>query len=311
MFQYIFTILKTNNINQFFLRLLVVLCIIYFGLNIYKYFGDKTHEMEGFTQLEQFVLKRNENIYDGFYSQIYDEIHKPNHRTDFELNQIIQLTQPTYNSVFLDIGSGTGDLVNELQQAGYQAYGIDKSQAMVDISEKKYPSNQYKCGDALEPMAFEKGTFSHILCTYFTIYQMEDKRTFFKNCYHWLMPNGYLILHLVERNKFDAISPVGKSKLIMNPKHIPGSPRITNTIVDFGGFEYKSSFDFSEENKVSIVEKFQDKATKHIRQNEQTLQMETIEDILKMANGFTFKAKIDMKNCIDDENQFIYILEKI
>ena len=59
------------------------------------------------------------------------------------------------------------------------------------------------------------------------------------------------------------------------------------------------------------MEKFQDKATKHIRQNEQTLQMETIEDILKMANGFTFKAKIDMKNCIDDENQFIYILEKI
>jgi hypothetical protein len=160
-------------------------------------------------------------------------------------------------------------------------------------------------------MAFEKGTFSHILCTYFTIYQMEDKRTFFKNCYHWLMPNGYLILHLVERNKFDAISPIGKSKLIMNPKNIAGSPRITNTIVDFGGFEYKSSFDFSEENKVSIVEKFQDKMTKHIRQNEQTLQMETIEDILKMANGFTFKAKIDMKNCIDDENQFIYILEKI
>ena len=55
MFQYIFTILKTNNINQLFLRLLVVLCIIYFGLNIYKYFGDKTHEMEGFTQLESFT----------------------------------------------------------------------------------------------------------------------------------------------------------------------------------------------------------------------------------------------------------------
>jgi len=312
MFQYILSILNSKNINLIILRWLLILVFIYIIFILLKKF-DKGSQQEGFTQEEAFILKQNETIYDGFYSQIYDEIHKPILRTDFELNNIIKMTEPTKNSVFLDIGSGTGDLVNELKDAGYLAYGIDKSQAMVEISEIKHPKNEYKCGDAMEPMTFEKNTFSHILCTYFTIYQIEDKRTFLRNCYHWLIPNGYLILHLVEKTKFDTIMPIGKSNLIFNPNKINGS-RITDTIVDFGDFEYKASFDFKQnDNKVFLTEKFQDKSSKKVRQNEQILYMDNLDKIvnLVMSCGFSVKSKINMKKCIDDENQFIYIFERL
>ena len=59
-------------------------------------------------------------------------------------------------------------------------------------------------------------------------------------------------------------------------------------------------------------EKFVDKETKHIRENENTLYMETIEDILKIASksGFIIKGKIDMKKCNGDENQYLYIFER-
>jgi ubiquinone/menaquinone biosynthesis C-methylase UbiE len=288
------------------------LVFIYIFFIVYKKFGKSSHQ-EGFTQIEPFLLKQNDNIYDDFYSQIYDEIHKPILRTDFELNSIIKMTEPTMNSVFLDIGSGTGDLVNELREAGYQAYGIDKSQAMIDISEIKHPKSEYKCGDAMEPMSFDKNTFSHILCTYFTIYNIQDKKTFFRNCYHWLLPNGYLIIHLVEKQKFDTIMPIGKSNLIFNPNTINGS-RINNTIVDFGGFEYKSSYDFKEnENKVVLTEKFQDKTTKKIRQNEQILYMDKLDNIVNLilSVGFSMKSKINMKECLDDEYQFIYMFERL
>jgi ubiquinone/menaquinone biosynthesis C-methylase UbiE len=304
--------LNSKNINLIILKWLLLLVFVYIAFILFKNFGKSSHQ-EGFTQIEPFVLKQNETIYDDFYSQVYDEIHKPLLRTDFELNNIIKMTEPTRNSIFLDIGSGTGDLVNELKEAGYQAYGIDKSQTMINISETKHPKNDYKCGDAMEPMTFEKNTFSHILCTYFTIYQIQDKRTFIRNCYHWLIPNGYLIIHLVDKSKFDTIMPVCKSKLIFNPNIIHGS-RIHNSIVDFGGFEYKSSYEFKEnENKVVLREKFQDKATNKIRQNEQTLYMENLDNIVNiiLSSGFSLKSKINMKTCIDDENQFIYIFERL
>lgn len=312
MFHYIASIFNSKNINLIILKWLLIMVFLYLIFILFKKFG-KNSQQEGFTQIEPFVLKQNETVYDNFYSQIYDEIHKPILRTDFELNSIIKMTEPTRNSVFLDIGSGTGDLVNELREAGYQAYGIDKSQAMVDISQAKHPKNEYKCGDAIEPMSFDKNTFSHILCTYFTIYNIQDKRTFFRNCYHWLIPNGYLIIHLVEKSKFDTIMPIGKSNLIFNPNTISGS-RIKNTIVDFGGFEYKSSYDFKEnENKVVLTEKFQDKTTKKVRQNEQILYMENLDNIVNLilSIGFSMKSKINMKECIDDENQFMYVLERL
>jgi len=313
MFPYILSILNSKNINLIILKWLLILVFLYIIFILFKKFGKSSQQQEGFTQIEPFIMKQNDTLYDDFYSQIYDEIHKPILRTDFELNTIIKMTEPTKNSVFLDVGSGTGDLVNELREAGYQAYGIDKSKAMVEMSETKHPNNDYKCGDAMEPMVFDKNTFSHILCTYFTIYQIQDKRTFFNNCYHWLIPNGYLILHLVEKSKFDTIMPIGKSNLLFNPNTIKGS-RITDTIVDFGGFEYKSSYQIKEnDNKVIFTEKFQDKTSKKVRQNEQILYMENMETIVDIAIrcGFSLKSKINMKECIDDENQYIFILERL
>jgi len=315
MINYIFTIIKSNNINVLAFKWLIIIGIICLLFLLLQKFDNKSENQEGFTQIEPFVFKRNDDVYDDFYSLIYDDIHKPSLRTDFELEYIINMTEPTTrNSVFLDIGSGTGNTVNELQEAGYQAYGIDKSHAMIDIAEQKFPDIQCKCGDATEPMAFENSTFTHIICNYFTIYQIKEKRTLFTNCNHWLMPNGYLIIHLADRNKFDTITPVGKTALPTNPNRYISS-RITDTIVDFGGFEYKSSYQFNKEseNIVSFVEKFQDKETKHVRENEQILYFEPIEVILQMAREcrFSLKSKIDMKKNIDDENQYIYILEKI
>ena len=315
MIKYIYTILKSQNLNVTFLKWLLIIAIIYVIIVLFRHFGEKRGSQEGFTQKETFVLKQQNNIYDEFYSQIYDEIHKPTQRTDFELKSIIDMTEPTtQNSVFLDIGSGTGNIVNELNEAGYNAYGIDKSQSMIDTAEEKYPDCQYKCGDTLEPITYENSTFTHIICTYFTIYEIEDKRTFFRNCYNWLIPNGYLILHLVEPKKFDTIMPIGKSKLLVNPNRYTSS-RITDTIVDFGGFEYKSLYNFNNinENKVTIKEKFKDKNTQNIRENEMILFMDNINDILNIAmeEGFSLKSKTDMKECIDDNNQFIYVLERI
>lgn len=312
MISYIVNLLKSKGRNIFILQTLLLLGFIYILILIIKKRKPVLHET--FKQNERFVLKLDSNIYDNFYCKIHDDIHQPSQHIDFELIQIAKITQPSKQSVFLDIGSGTGDLVNELTDAGYYAYGIDKSKAMVDVATKKYPEVEYKCGDALKSMNYETNTFTHIICNYFTIYEIEDKRTLFRNCYFWLKSNGYLILHLVEPKKFDPITPIAKPRLDENPQELVDE-RITSTIIDFKEMEYKSEYKFDnvEKGVVVVKETFKDKGSEKIRQNEQTLFMDSINKILNITeqNGFIVHSKINMKSCIDDENQYIYILEKI
>lgn len=101
----------------------------------------------------------------------------------------------TTHSHVLDIGSGTGHHVHALQQSGIQATGIDLSYDMVVKAKKRYP-HTYMQGDALNMSIFPSESFSHITCLYFTIYYMKHKERFFRNARHWLIPGGYLILHL-------------------------------------------------------------------------------------------------------------------
>jgi SAM-dependent methyltransferase len=312
--------------------MIVIIYIIFLFITKYKYQNlannSNKYRIEGFSQNDRFVLKTDDNIYDDFYSDIHDNIHLPSQRIGYELIKVIKMTEPNYqNSVFLDVGSGTGSQTNELNQAGYRVYGIDKSSAMVSKSEEKYSKCQFKCGDVLEPMTFEKGTFTHVLCTYFTIYHFKDKRAFFENCYFWLQPNGYLILHLVNPNKYDAIMPIAKVGFQLNPinpysdPHEFESSRITDSIVDFSDFQYKSEYAFPTTTTstitntcVKLKETFKDNKSGKIRQNERTMYMDSIEEIIGLASriGFIVKGYADLKKSeVGDENQFLYILEKI
>lgn len=310
LFKTVNTIIYAKTPNKFWLRLLIILAIALVIVITYNN-NNPPARQEGFEQNDTFVVKQCQDIYDKFYTERYDLIMKPHERALFEINSVIKMTEPTYNSVFLDVGSGTGHLVNVLQHKGYRVYGIDKSANMVAKSEQTFPDGEITVGDVLNPMAFEHNTFSHILCMGSTIYELSDKEAFFKNCYYWLVPNGYLILHLVDRDKFDPIIPVAKNTMFRNPQSYMKN-RITNSDIDFAGFSYSADYVFPKDNtKVIVKEKFSDNIG-NIRQNENVLHMNPIENILQIAirRGFIVHAKMNMSKYNGDENQYIYILER-
>jgi SAM-dependent methyltransferase len=290
------------------LNILISLSIIILIIHFFRLFNTKPY-YEGFQQNAPFVLKRDNQIYDSFYAMVYDDLYKTETRSDYEYKKIIEMTQPTEKSEFLDVGSGTGHLVNDLNNAGYHAIGIDKSKAMINYSEKKFPDIDTKCGDVIDSMNYDKGVFTHITCMNFTIYHLEDKLTFFKNCYYWLMPNGYLIMHLVNRNKYNPIIPAANPPLLDNPQKY-SNVRIKDSKINFIDFEYQNSHDFKTDKRVIIKETFTDASTKNIRQNELTLYMENIDEIVNIAKkcGFIPHAQIKM---INDEYQYIYIFERL
>ena len=302
--------------NKIWMYVLIALLLIY--LAIFLYYRVSSRKLnEGFQQQEHFVVRRDNDIYDEFYVEIYDRLMLPEKRVPFELKSIISNTQASEASSFLEIGSGTGYLVDALKKRNFQAYGIDLSEPMVEYSTSKYPDIQIKCGDTMDPLAFEKSTFSHILCMNFTIYQFQDKVAFLRNCYHWLLPNAYLVLHLVDPAKYDTIIPAGKPKMEINMQSYSDS-RITNTEIDFGNFQYSASTQFlpsSSDNEeiVVITEKMTDRVSKKVRQNEQTLYMEPVSRIIQTARfcGFIMKGKINYLEQNGDANQYLYFLEKI
>ena len=256
------------------------------------------------------------NIYDDFYSTIYDELVFNKNKNDYEILQWIKHTQPNEQTVVLDIGSGTGHHVSSLKAHGYDATGIDISPSMVTRAKENYPDLKFQVSDALNSSIFPQESFTHITCFYFTLYYIQNKQLFFENCIRWLTPGGFLAVHIVNRDKFDPIIPAGNPFTIISPQKY-SKKRITTTTVKFDEFEYKSNFQMkeiienNEEPNVIMKETFKTNKTGNVRQNEHQLYMLTQGEILDIAKnaGFIIDSKIDLVDCQYD-SQYVYILQK-
>ena len=288
----------------------VMILFILFILIMLIFKGLKRNKQEGFEQSDHFLIKTNDEIYDDFYANIYDYLVFNDVKTKYEVGEIINKTTPDSESIILDVGCGTGHHVAELSHNNLNVIGIDISPSMISKAKENYPEYDFKVSDALQQGSFQPNSFTHILCLYFTIYYMKDKMKFFNNCMDWLMPGGYLILHLVNRDQFDPILPPGNPLLLVSPQKYT-KQRITTTKVKFTDFSYTANFNLENNNIAKFVEKFKDDSDGKIRKHEHTFYMEPQKDILIMAQeaGFILQGQVDLIKA-QYEYQYLYILVK-
>jgi len=298
----------------FFIFLFLILIIVFKPFKKYQEGYENGTNNE---QVDRFLFKSNvSDIYDGFYADIYDYLVFNNLKNEYEVGEIINKTTPTSQSVVLDIGSGTGHHVGLLSAKGIDAIGMDISPSMVSKAKTNYPDYKFEVGDVLDISKFPPQTFTHITCLYFTLYYMQDKLAFFENCMQWLMPGGYLIVHVVNRELFDPILPPGNPLVLVSPQRY-AKKRITNTNVKFNDFAYSADFKIPEtgnpedDKVVSFVEKFKHDKDGKVRKNEHTLYMESEGKIVQLAQdvGFILQSKIDLLNC-QYEYQYLYVFVK-
>jgi len=218
------------------------------------------------------IFKTNSDLYDKDYATIYDTIHYDYYRIQKDLSILVPTT--TTDSSVLDIGSGTGLHVDELNKKSIPAIGIDNSSAMVQYS-KKYKHHYIK-GDVLDMSAFHPESFSHITCFHYTLYYIENKEQLFYNIYQWLIPDGLFIVHLTDSCNF-------------------GKPNVVS-----GTFKYKRKI---KDNKVYETITYPEKTVR----NEHTFYMESIPFIVDLAkkHGFIVKSKDNY-----DLHNWIYVFKK-
>ena len=287
-----------------------ILLFIAFLLILIVFFKSYRPIKEGLIVNDKVLYKEGENVYDEFYANIYDYLVFSDVKNDFEIGSIINSTSPTYTSVIADIGCGTGHHVSKLSEKNLNVIGIDISPSMIKKAKEDYPDGTFKVGDALNKNLFEFGTLTHVLCLYFTIYYFKDKRQFFDNCMDWLMPGGYLIVHLVDREHFDPILPPGNPLYIVSPQKY-AKERITKTKISFTDFVYNANFSLDKESNLGLFdEKFKFNDGK-IRKQQQKLYMDDVTNIVNMAmeSGFNLLAKVDLVKCAY-ENQYLHIFYK-
>ena len=253
----------------------------------------------------------NFTIYDTFYIEIYDKLLFNHNKISYETKELIHLVNMNKHTHVLDIGCCTGHHCKIFSDTKAKVIGLDKSEAAIEKAKENYPKCTFKLGNTLNMNLFNKDSFSVLTCFYFTIYYIKNKDQFFKNCYYWLKPGGYLAIHLVNRDKFNPVIPAGEPLLIVSPQKY-AKERITTSLVTFKGFKYKSKFIPNTTNKdiMYFKETFKYKDGS-FRINEHKLFMDDSKKIIALAQkyGFTSIAKIDLLLCNYDY-QYIYVLQK-
>lgn len=313
--------------HRIWYKLLILAIIVIMGWLVLRRWWENTEASENFEGLSDASLslariqgsekyKLVSNPYeDPYYVNIYVHLHIPEAHIPEEVDWILKTTQASpESSLVVDVGCGTGTAISALLKQGYEnVYGVDSSQAMIDRAKEKNPGVNIHCAKAdviTDPMLFDRGTCTHILCLDKTIYDISDKRAFFRHCYAWLKPGGVLALHLVEPDKYNpqpllsyknSIFADEASRRAERSVHLPENVSCMTKALRGG----------------DIVETFTCGETGIVRQIDRKMYMESPNDILALAQkcGFIPTALKSSQPFVtrvfpDDPHQQIVLLER-
>lgn len=146
------------------------------------------------------------------YSQ-YDSIapvynNRDNNKTIIPILDKLLLQNLPEEAKILDLGCGAGSLMSALIEKGYQATGIDGSEAMLAKARKDTPDGFY----ILEDLRSFKVTPSfHAAISVFVLLHMmtlEDITRVFQNTYNALLEDGWFVFEIEDEEVYKVDSPI-------------------------------------------------------------------------------------------------------
>jgi SAM-dependent methyltransferase len=311
--------------------ILVVLCINYATLVVIdKVIEYKSKETpEGFTgevkpdSLYTWITD-TQLMYDEFYAGVYDQLTHQVERTKAKVAIVKNLwtkdkSEPSQWSI-LDAGCGTGNAAVEFAKMNVgRIIGMDNSPAMLRYAEKtvqkagkltlKQESNlRWRMDSLNNPSSCSAGEFSHIYMFYFTIYYINNQEEFFRFANLWLKPGGKLVIEVVNKYKFDPVLESASPFLAFSIQKY-SKDRVMKSKVSFDKFDYESEFQLTDP-KGEFYETFRFK-NNHVRRQKHTLNMPTIDSIVKMgkAAGLKYVGFQDL-NAVGFEYSYLLMFEK-
>jgi ubiquinone/menaquinone biosynthesis C-methylase UbiE len=150
-----------------------------------------------------------------FYNRSAQEYHVINYSTDgrysplryrqMYIERMIEQQRLPRGARILDVGCGPGELLLRLRQDGYDALGVDISQAMVDKASHLLRSRGFADGAErvsvgdIEGLRFPDGSFDAVIAAGVIEYQTEDSRALHEMA-RVLKPGGCLIVNVSSKS---------------------------------------------------------------------------------------------------------------
>ena len=260
-------------------------------------------------------IVQSDDIYDKYYSSVYDLVAFDLPKVLYEHKYIESLCKKISNNKrdinILDIGCGTGQH-GKLLAKDYNYTGVDRSKHMLNIAKDKIDvSAKIVLSDANKLSAAGEDTYNIILCLYFTIYYFKDLNKIFNNFSRWIKDDGYLILHLVDKDLFDPVlNPANPS--LVNSIQKYSKNRITNSIINFNNVTYISDFVLKKNNIAEFQEVIRFKDTNVERRQSHILYMYTNKHFVNMAKKYGFMLE-EIKNLdnVKFEHNYLFVFKKV
>jgi trans-aconitate methyltransferase len=164
---------------------------------------------------------------------------------------VVELLNPLHGEQILDLGCGTGDLTNEIANAGAVPFGIDLSSSMIETARRKYPDIQFSVENAVgykTPKTFD-AVFSNA-----ALHWMKQAPKVVEAIWYALRPGGRFVAEFggkgnvatIIQSISNGLAEYGISATERNPWYFPSIGEYT-TLLEKQGFRvtYATHFDRS------------------------------------------------------------------
>jgi trans-aconitate methyltransferase len=144
---------------------------------------------------------------DGVYSRLFEVVMNNNAIITYEIEKIKKETKINEDSRVLDAGCGVGYHIQEITKKipELSIEGVDFSKNFVHRAKIRNPGIEFICTSLTVSQIYKPKSLTHILCLHDTLNHntSTDVSKILNNFREWLIPEGYLIVHVLDPNRLD------------------------------------------------------------------------------------------------------------
>lgn len=132
----------------------------------------------------------------------------------FEENDLFRMIGDVSGKKILDIGVGTGRILNLLFQKNSEVWGIDVSEGMLKIAKDRFPQLNILEGD-FRDLPFKDEEFDFLISTFVLVHIRELKEAFLE-AYRVLKVGGEILITNINQRKAPELIVSDKESIIIN-----------------------------------------------------------------------------------------------
>jgi SAM-dependent methyltransferase len=257
-----------------------------------------------------------DELYDAAYAAIYKPLwHSSEERLGFEQVSIKELSlvgRPTSSVKILDMACGISQHACFFKELGVDFLGVDTSEPMLAEARKNCPTAKFKKVDVTQASGFAPKSFTTCLLLGFSVYEFQNPKVVFDNANVWLEPDGVLVVHMVEPDKYDPLLDLASPFAAFSLQKY-SYDRQTKSEIFFNDFKYIGNFQKGSEDdakyKETLVYNDPEKngGTKY-REQVHEWNMPSMERLIEVVktSGFKLKEKVHLVSASKEYQYLVY-----